>query len=122
VRYNANEQEIFLGHAVTQQQNVSERTAQIIDEEVRRLIEEAEDTARAILTEHRDELDKLANALLEFETLSGDDVAALLRGETLTRDDPKPPRLATPEPSTAGSVPSVPPEAPKAPPTGSVVV
>src|SRR6185369_1257278 len=51
VRYQANEQEVFLGHAVTQTQNVSEATAQIIDQEVRRLIEEAEGQAKRILTE-----------------------------------------------------------------------
>jgi len=48
VRYNANEQEVFLGHSVAQQQNVSEATAQVIDEEIRRMIEEAEGTARRI--------------------------------------------------------------------------
>src|SRR5579871_3597469 len=52
VRYQANEQEVFLGHAVTQTQNVSEATAQLIDQEVRRLIEEAEGHAKRILTEH----------------------------------------------------------------------
>ena len=56
VRYQANEQEVFLGHAVTQTQNVSEATAQIIDQEVRRLIEEAEGKAKHILTEHLDDL------------------------------------------------------------------
>src|SRR5437016_5310707 len=69
VRYQANEQEIFIGHAVTQTQNVSEATAQIIDQEVRRLIEEGEQSARKILTERIDELHKIAKALLEFETL-----------------------------------------------------
>ena len=52
VRYQANEQEVFLGHSVTQTQNVSEATAQMIDEEIRRLIEEAEAQAKRILTEH----------------------------------------------------------------------
>jgi cell division protease FtsH len=85
IRYNANEQEIFLGHSVTQTQNVSEATAQLIDEEVRRIIETAEGRARVILTEHLDDLHKLAKALLEYETLSGDEVKALLAGQPIIR-------------------------------------
>jgi cell division protease FtsH len=106
VRYNANEQEIFLGHSVAQQQNVSEKTSELIDGEVRRLIEEAEGTARKILTEHDADLHKLAKALLEYETLSGDEVAALLRGESLKREEARP--VARPAaPTDQGSVPSV---------------
>jgi len=87
VRYQANEQEVFLGHAVTQTQNVSEATAQIIDQEVRRLIEEAEGQAKRILTEHLDDLNIIAKALLEYETLSNDEIAQVLRGEKVIRDD-----------------------------------
>ncbi|MDD3288582.1 MAG: ATP-dependent zinc metalloprotease FtsH [Alphaproteobacteria bacterium] len=87
VRYSSNEQEVFLGHSVTQQKNLSEFTAKIIDEEVRRLIEDGEQTARAILTSKLDSLHKIAKALLEYESLSGDEVAALLRGETINRPD-----------------------------------
>jgi cell division protease FtsH len=87
VRYQANEQEVFLGHAVTQTQNVSEATAQIIDQEVRRLIEEGEGSARKILTEKVDELHKIAKALLEYETLSKDEIGNILRGEPVVRDD-----------------------------------
>jgi cell division protease FtsH len=87
VRYQANEQEIFIGHAVTQTQNVSEATAQIIDQEVRRLIEEGEQSARKILTERIDELHKVAKALLEYETLSKDEIGQILRDEKIVRDD-----------------------------------
>ncbi|HEX2887903.1 ATP-dependent zinc metalloprotease FtsH [Vineibacter terrae] len=87
VRYNANEQEVFLGHSVTQQQNVSEATSQLIDAEVRRLIEEAEAKARRVLTEHMDDLHALAKGLLEYETLSGDEVQTLLRGDKIVRDE-----------------------------------
>ena len=87
VRYQANEQEVFLGHAVTQTQNVSEATAQIIDQEVRRLIEEAEAKARQILTDRIDDLNTLARALLEYETLSNDEISQVLRGEPVIRDD-----------------------------------
>src|SRR5262249_20486019 len=68
VRYNANEQEVFLGHSVTQSQNVSEGTAELIDAEVRRLIDDGEHNAKRILTEHNHELQSLAKALLEYET------------------------------------------------------
>ena len=87
VRYQANEQEVFLGHAVTQTQNVSEATAQLIDQEVRRLIEEAEGKASQILTEHLDDLHLIAKALLEYETLSNDEIGQVLRGEKIVRDD-----------------------------------
>jgi cell division protease FtsH len=87
VRYQANEQEVFLGHAVTQTQNVSEATAQLIDQEVRRLIEEAEGKARQILTDHFEDLHLIAKALLEYETLSNDEIGQVLRGEKIVRDD-----------------------------------
>jgi cell division protease FtsH len=86
VRYQANEQEVFLGHAVTQTQNVSEATAQLIDQEVRRLIEEAEQTARKVLTDHLDELHRLATALLEYETLSGEESKRVIVGDDIGRD------------------------------------
>jgi cell division protease FtsH len=106
VRYSANEQEVFLGHSVTQTQNMSEVTANTIDSEVRRIIETAEAKARVLLTKGIDDLHKLAKALLEFETLSGDDVKALLRGEPIVRptaDDPPP---TTKPGGRRGSVPS----------------
>jgi cell division protease FtsH len=105
VRYSANEQEIFLGHSVAQQKNVSESTAQVIDEEIRRLVEQGETTAREVLTTRLDDLHKIAGALLEFETLSGDEVRALLRGETIVRTEEKTPPAAVSS-SKRGSVPS----------------
>ena len=87
LRYSDNQEEIFLGHAVTQQKHVSDATARLIDEEVRRLIDEGERRAQAILSEHRDDLDRLATALLEFETLSGDEVDTILKGGTICRPE-----------------------------------
>jgi cell division protease FtsH len=110
VRYNANEQEVFLGHSVAQTQNMSEATAQLIDEEIRRLVEEGEAKAREILTKHMDDLKKISEALLEYETLSGDEVHALLRGEVIDRKEAviKPPTVdTTPSSGRRGSVPSV---------------
>jgi cell division protease FtsH len=85
LRYTDNQEEIFLGHSVTQQKHVSDATARLIDEEVRRLIDVAEETARRILDEHRGDLDLLAGTLLEYETVSGEEVKALLRGEAVFR-------------------------------------
>ncbi|MDI1283779.1 MAG: ATP-dependent zinc metalloprotease FtsH [Reyranella sp.] len=115
VRYQANEQEVFLGHAVTQTQNVSEATSQIIDQEVRRLIEEAEGRARTILTERLDELHKIAKALLEYETLGTEEIGQVLRGEKIIRDDtggagPERRRRASVPTSSGGPAPGANPE------------
>jgi cell division protease FtsH len=85
LRYNDNQEEIFLGHAVTQTKNVSEATAKVIDEEIRRIVDEADVRCREIIKEHEDELHAIANGLLEYETLTGDDISALMRGETIVR-------------------------------------
>jgi cell division protease FtsH len=85
VRYHGNEQEVFLGHSVTQTVNMSEETAKLIDDEIRSLVEAGEQTARRILTERVDDLHKLAKALLEHETLSADEVDKVLRGEPIVR-------------------------------------
>ncbi|MFC3674554.1 ATP-dependent zinc metalloprotease FtsH [Ferrovibrio xuzhouensis] len=95
LRYSDNEEEVFLGHSVTQRKNVSDATARLIDEEIRRIIDDAEGNARRILTEHREDLDKIAQALLEYETLSGDEVRALLRGEPIVRPEDKTPAAPT---------------------------
>jgi cell division protease FtsH len=87
VRYNGNEQEVFLGHSVTQTKNISDETAKLIDEEIRKLIEDAERKARDILRKNREKLHMLAKALLEFETLSGDEVKLVLKGDKIQRDD-----------------------------------
>ncbi len=87
LRYSDNEEEIFLGHSVTQRKNVSDATAELIDLEIRQLIDEAEGTARRILVEHREDLEVVANALLEYETLTGEEVRALLRGESIVRPE-----------------------------------
>ena len=88
MRYSSNEQEVFLGHSVTQTTNISQETAQLVDSEIRELIESAEQAARRILHDHVDELHALAKALLEHETLTGDEVRAVLRGEKVVRESP----------------------------------
>ncbi|HEX9608098.1 MAG TPA: ATP-dependent zinc metalloprotease FtsH [Gemmatimonadaceae bacterium] len=88
-----NEQELFLGRELQTRREVSERTAQLVDSEVSRVIKEAYARATAVLQENMDLLHTVAAALLDRETLTGDDVAALARGETL------PPRPVSPPPS-----------------------
>ncbi|MBF0152900.1 MAG: ATP-dependent zinc metalloprotease FtsH [Magnetococcales bacterium] len=86
------EQEIFLGREITQHKNVSDLTAQAIDEEVRRIIDENYNRAKDILLEHVDILHAMAEALLERETLVADEVARLVRGEPLEKMKKKPPK------------------------------
>ncbi|MEQ8664648.1 MAG: ATP-dependent zinc metalloprotease FtsH [Rhodospirillales bacterium] len=87
LRYADNEEEVFLGHSVARQKNVSDETAAAIDREVRKLIEDAEETARKVLSENLEDLHKIAKGLLEYETLSGAEVNALLAGEEIYRPD-----------------------------------
>ncbi len=86
LRYSDNEEEVFLGHSVTQRKNVSDATAKVIDEEIRRLVDEGEQTARDILTARIDELHALAKGLLEYETLSADEIRRIIKGERILRE------------------------------------
>jgi cell division protease FtsH len=89
LRYSENEEEVFLGHSVTQRKNISEETARMIDEEIRRLVEVGETRCREILARNIDALHRVAKALVEYETLSGDEVKALLNGDDIRRNDGK---------------------------------
>ena len=88
-----NEQELFLGRELQTRREVSERTAQLVDSEVSRVINEAYARATHVLQENMELLHTVASALLDRETLTGDEVLALARGETL------PPRPISPPPS-----------------------
>ncbi|MGH1418723.1 MAG: ATP-dependent zinc metalloprotease FtsH [Hyphomicrobiaceae bacterium] len=85
--YNENQQEVFLGHSVAQTQNMSEDTAQLIDEEVRRIVTEGEQKAWEVLEKHRDDLEAITQALMEYETISGDECETLMRGEKIVRNE-----------------------------------
>jgi len=102
VAYGDNQEEVFLGHSVARTQNLSEETQQLIDDEVRRLIDEANNKAREILTQHHDGWVAVAEGLLEYETLSGDEIRALIRGEKLVRGtgDDAPPTRGSAVPKT----------------------
>jgi cell division protease FtsH len=88
LRYSDGEEEVFLGHSVTQHKSVSDATAKLIDDEVRSLIDISEKKALKVLREQREGLNTVTKALLEYETLTGEEVRALLRGETIVRPDP----------------------------------
>jgi cell division protease FtsH len=99
LRYSDNEEQIFLGRAISQTQNVSDETATLIDSEVRRIIEESETRARASLAEHMDALHAVAEALLTFETLNGDEVRTLFGGGEINREEKNDDKASTPPPS-----------------------
>ncbi len=101
VAYGDNNEEVFLGMSMGKQQNISESTAQKIDAEVKRLVEEGYQEAKRILTEHHDGFVMVAEALLEFETLTGDEIKDLLKGIRPVRDED-----ATPPASRSSTVPT----------------
>jgi len=86
VAYGENQEEVFLGYSVARQQSISEATVQKIDAEIRRLVETGYAEAQRILTEKRDDLEMLAKGLLEFETLTGDEIKDLLAGKRPMRE------------------------------------
>mgnify|MGYP005837714927 FL=1 len=106
LQYAENQEEVFLGHSVTRTQNVSEKTAQLIDEEIKRIVMAGYDRAKQVLTEHVDELHALASALLEYETLSGEEIRKVLSGEPLDRGDPAE-RAGPPVLAPGSSIPKV---------------
>jgi cell division protease FtsH len=114
VSYGDNQEEVFLGHSVSRTQNVSEDTAKIIDAEVKRLTTTAYTEAKRILSEKLEDLHTLAKALLEYETLTGDEIVGVLKGVTPNREEseakrptgpavsvPLSPRPADPEPAAS---------------------
>ncbi|MBV9749312.1 MAG: cell division protein FtsH, partial [Acetobacteraceae bacterium] len=109
IAYGDNSQEVFLGHSVTQSKNVSEGTAREIESEVKRIIDEAYSRAKRILTDNVEELHRLARGLLEYETLTGEEIKQVLRGEPVIRkvvDEPAPERRASVPSSGRATAPS----------------
>src|SRR5437879_5720152 len=96
------ESEIFLGREVVQRREISDRTAEIVDTELKRILSEAYERARTIIAEHRAVLDRLASALLERETLDRDEVEMVVAGKPLPPQVP-PPAPVTPHPIPEGA-------------------
>jgi cell division protease FtsH len=102
VSYGENQDEVFLGMSVSRTQNASEATVQKIDSEIRRLVEEGYRQATKILTEKRADLEILAKGLLEYETLTGDEILDLLKGKKPNREsvlEPTTPRASAVPPA-----------------------
>src|SRR4029077_1793353 len=108
LRYSENEEEVFLGHSVTQRKNVSDATAKVIDDEIRRIVDEGERSAREILTGHLEELNLLAKGLLEYEPLSADEIRRVIKGERIVLEattSSAPPPSSEARPGRRSSVP-----------------
>jgi cell division protease FtsH len=84
--HSANQEEVFLGHSVSQQKNMSEDTANLIDSEVKSLVNEGYARAQEILKNNKDQLEILAAALLEHETLTGDEINDVLKGNKIIKE------------------------------------
>jgi len=101
VAYGENQEEVFLGYSVSRQQNISEETVKKIDAEIKRFVEDGYQLARKIISDRRADLELLAKSLIEYETLTGDEIKDLLF------NGKKPVRESASEPSSRGSaVPS----------------
>jgi cell division protease FtsH len=83
----SDERENFMGTFPVGSNRISGPTQKLIEDEVRRLIDEGYETAKNILTEHSEGFERLAQGLLEYETLTGDEIARVIAGETIDRSD-----------------------------------
>ena len=89
IAYGENEEEVFLGRSVQKHQNVSEETAKLIDSEIRLIVETCYAKAKSILEDKLEDLHKLANGLIEYETLSGNEILSLIKDGSINRPDPE---------------------------------
>ncbi|MEO1405859.1 MAG: ATP-dependent zinc metalloprotease FtsH, partial [Pseudomonadota bacterium] len=87
VDYSENQGDVFLGQQLVQSSHVSEETSKVIEQEVRDLVQEGMDTAMSILKEYEKEWTAIAEGLLEYETLNGDEIVALANGGSIDRPD-----------------------------------
>jgi cell division protease FtsH len=101
LQYAEPEEEVFLGYSMNRQRNLSNETAQLIDKEIRRVVEDGYSRAQQLLNDNRDELETLARALLEYETLAGDEIKTILDGGTIDRGGSAKPGI----PATGTSIP-----------------
>ena len=96
--YSEDEGEVFLGHSVTQHKNVSGATANLIDEEIRKLIDKNYERAENILKKDMDKLHKMADALMKYETIDQDQISDIMEGK-----NPRPPEDWSDQPPTGSS-------------------
>jgi len=103
--YGENEGEVFLGRSITTHKNVSEATMQQVDGEIRRIIDQQYGLAKRLLEENRAKADKMAAALLEWETIDAEQINDIMQGR-----DPRPPK--PPAPAATPTARDVPPPTP----------
>ena len=104
VLYAENTGEVFLGKSVTQSRNMSEETARLVDAEIKTLIMNAYDGAKKLLQEHQADWEKLSEALIEYETLTGEEIKDLLDGKPINKDAEAP---VAAEKRTQASIPEM---------------
>src|SRR6476619_487063 len=111
LQYAEPDEEVFLGYSMNRQRQMSNETAQAIDAEIRKIVEGSYGRAQSLLTENREQLETLARALLEYETLTGDEIKTLMDGGTIDRGGSSKPAIA----SAGSSLPTA-----KRPKAGSI--
>ena len=87
---------MFLGQSISRTKAISGDTAKLIEDEIKRFVTEGYDAAKRILTERREDWENISQALLEFETLTGEEIQQLLDGKKIVREDPLDPKDHTP--------------------------
>lgn len=107
LQYEQPQGETFLGYSQSQRVHMSDETAKLIDKEIRNLVDAGYARAQKVLTDHGDQLERIAQALLEYETLSGDEVKRIADGGALGRESDGNPSHVRPIEGHAGSVPQV---------------
>jgi cell division protease FtsH len=118
--YSEDEQEVFLGHSVTQHKTVSDETTHLIDKEVRNFIDRNYDRAKTILVDNMDKLHAMADALMKYETIDADQIGDIMEGR-----EPRPPKQwgddATQPPSGSADAPAtLKPDTETRPSSGSI--
>ncbi|ATY32773.1 ATP-dependent zinc metalloprotease FtsH [Sphingomonas psychrotolerans] len=101
----AEDEQSYLGYGGSRAAPMSNETAKLIDGEIKKLVEGGLNRAKQVLTDHIDQLHSLALALLEYETLTGDEIKRLIAGETLDREDPG--AKASPVAAAGTSIPKI---------------
>ncbi len=104
VLYVENSEEVFLGKSVTQNKNMSEETARAVDAEIKRLVCDAHEGALKILQDKKEDWERLSQALIEYETLTGDEIKQVLAGEKINKAAEAP---VDPSKQTHASVPEL---------------
>lgn len=106
IHYGSDREEVFLGYSMGNPKNIAATTAAKVDEEVKRIVEDAYVRAKKILTDHLDELHALAKALIEYESLNGEEIPKVVKGEPLDRTTPEQEAEERRKRAKSGSVPT----------------